>query len=325
MLPHARLARSLPEIAARSGEFRHVRDQPHAMPTRSVSAEKLCAMIRRLTISALSETPARNHSGARQQRLFAGFLEGMVGVEYGVASAGRAPVARFDGFYVPGRQLLPGSAQLTHRFLDGDSCSSLARCDARVRPGSGARAVPDARFVVVARSVRHGADDCAGPGAGAGNRASPCLPCRSRASPSCRAGAAPLTLPELTEFALRNNPRARQAWFAARAAAAGVGIEQGDDLPQITASVGFNRAQPVSGTTGAHVALDQPLRPGDQLELRPLRFRRGRRPDRSGRVPAARGESRAEPRAAGHHIPGRAGVLPVCSASMCWCGSTSCR
>ena len=63
-------------------------------------------------------------------------------------------------------------------------------------------------------------------------------------------GAAPLTLPELTELALRNNPRARQAWFAARAAAANVGFVQGDDLPQITASVGFNRAHPVSGTTG---------------------------------------------------------------------------
>src|SRR5688572_28440050 len=34
--------------------------------------------------------------------------------------------------------------------------------------------------------------------------------------------AATLTLAELTEYALRNNPRVRQAWFAARAAAAGV-------------------------------------------------------------------------------------------------------
>src|SRR5687768_6144456 len=37
--------------------------------------------------------------------------------------------------------------------------------------------------------------------------------------------AAPLTLAELTEYALRNNPPARQAWHAARAAAAGIGIE----------------------------------------------------------------------------------------------------
>jgi outer membrane protein len=61
----------------------------------------------------------------------------------------------------------------------------------------------------------------------------------------------PLTLPELTEYALRNNPRARQAWFAARAAAAGVGIENADKLPTITGSLGRSRIRPVSGTTGA--------------------------------------------------------------------------
>lgn len=60
-----------------------------------------------------------------------------------------------------------------------------------------------------------------------------------------------LTLPELTEYALRNNPRARQAWFAARAAAAGVGIEHADELPTITGNVGLSRVRPVSGTSGA--------------------------------------------------------------------------
>jgi outer membrane protein TolC len=60
-----------------------------------------------------------------------------------------------------------------------------------------------------------------------------------------------LTLPELTEFALRNNPRTRQAWFAARAAAASVGITMGDDLPEISGSLSFNRAKPVSGTSGS--------------------------------------------------------------------------
>jgi outer membrane protein TolC len=64
------------------------------------------------------------------------------------------------------------------------------------------------------------------------------------------AGNAALTLPELTEFALRTNPRARQAWFAARAAAASVGVLQGDELPTITGTVGYNRAHPVSGTNG---------------------------------------------------------------------------
>lgn len=60
-----------------------------------------------------------------------------------------------------------------------------------------------------------------------------------------------LTLPELTEYALRNNPRARQAWFAARAAAAGVAIEQADLLPQVTGGYAVSRTRPVSATTGS--------------------------------------------------------------------------
>ncbi len=64
------------------------------------------------------------------------------------------------------------------------------------------------------------------------------------------AGAAPLSLPELTEIALLNNPKTRQAWFAARAAAAGVGIEQADDLPTVTGFYGVNRSQQVSNTSG---------------------------------------------------------------------------
>jgi outer membrane protein len=61
----------------------------------------------------------------------------------------------------------------------------------------------------------------------------------------------PLTLAELTEYALRNNPRARQAWFAARAAAAGVGVEQADLLPQVSGLFAASRVRPVSATTGA--------------------------------------------------------------------------
>ncbi len=60
----------------------------------------------------------------------------------------------------------------------------------------------------------------------------------------------PLTLPELTEFALRNNPRTRQAWFGARAAAASMGATKGDDLPEITGSFIASRSRPVSGTSG---------------------------------------------------------------------------
>ncbi len=52
-----------------------------------------------------------------------------------------------------------------------------------------------------------------------------------------------LSLPELTELALHNNPRTRQAWYSARAAAAGVGIERAGDLPQITATLVGQRSE----------------------------------------------------------------------------------
>jgi outer membrane protein TolC len=60
-----------------------------------------------------------------------------------------------------------------------------------------------------------------------------------------------LSLPELTEFALRNNPRTRQAWYTARATAAAVGVTQGDDLPEITGGYSGIRSRPVSATTGS--------------------------------------------------------------------------
>lgn len=56
----------------------------------------------------------------------------------------------------------------------------------------------------------------------------------------------PLSLPELTEFALRNNPRTRQSWLAARASAAGVAIEKADLLPQISAAYSYTRSQQVA-------------------------------------------------------------------------------
>ena len=58
-----------------------------------------------------------------------------------------------------------------------------------------------------------------------------------------------MTLPELTEYALRNNPKTRQAWFAARAAAAGVGIEQADLLPQLAYTYNSTRSQQISANT----------------------------------------------------------------------------
>jgi outer membrane protein TolC len=58
----------------------------------------------------------------------------------------------------------------------------------------------------------------------------------------------PLSLPELTEFALQNNPRTRQAWFAARAVAAGIGLERADDLPRLTADIFGQRSETGSQT-----------------------------------------------------------------------------
>ena len=74
------------------------------------------------------------------------------------------------------------------------------------------------------------------------------LPLPEVAAPAPASGnfARNATLPEVTEFALRNNPRTRQTWLAARAAAAGVGIEQADRLPTITGNYAVNRTQQVS-------------------------------------------------------------------------------
>jgi outer membrane protein TolC len=53
----------------------------------------------------------------------------------------------------------------------------------------------------------------------------------------------------LTEFALQHTPKSRQAWFAARAAAAAIGIERSDDLPQISALINAQRSE-TGGQTG---------------------------------------------------------------------------
>ena len=57
-----------------------------------------------------------------------------------------------------------------------------------------------------------------------------------------------LTLPELTEYALQNNVRTRQAWLAARAAAASLGSTKGDQLPQVQGTYQISRARPISST-----------------------------------------------------------------------------
>ena len=87
--------------------------------------------------------------------------------------------------------------------------------------------------------------------------------------------ATPLTLAELTEYALRNNPRARQAWFAARAAAAGVGVEQADLLPQISGLFAASRVRPVSATTGAPAPWQNRYGPSVSLSYMLFDYARG--------------------------------------------------
>jgi outer membrane protein TolC len=59
-----------------------------------------------------------------------------------------------------------------------------------------------------------------------------------------------LTLAQLTDLALRNNPRTRQAWANARFEAAQYGVAKSALMPQIDLVLNANRTRPISGTTG---------------------------------------------------------------------------
>ena len=58
----------------------------------------------------------------------------------------------------------------------------------------------------------------------------------------------PLTLAELSDLALRNNPQTRSAWAAARAAASQVGIELADYSVQASGALSYLRARQISQT-----------------------------------------------------------------------------
>jgi len=60
----------------------------------------------------------------------------------------------------------------------------------------------------------------------------------------------PVSLAQLTDLALRLNPRTRQAWLQARAEAATLGMERADELPQLNALLSHNLGRPLSNTTG---------------------------------------------------------------------------
>lgn len=81
-------------------------------------------------------------------------------------------------------------------------------------------------------------------------KALPVVPTAPTAEPPLSTDA-PLSLPELTEFALLNNARTRQAWLSARAAAAAWGVSRADAFPRIDAGYQVARTHAVSATSGA--------------------------------------------------------------------------
>ncbi len=73
----------------------------------------------------------------------------------------------------------------------------------------------------------------------------------------------PMSLAEIADFALSNNPATRLAWYQAKAAAAGVGIAESAYLPQINAGFGvqytanvFTRPESSQTTYGPNLSLN---------------------------------------------------------------------
>ena len=60
----------------------------------------------------------------------------------------------------------------------------------------------------------------------------------------------PLSLAQLTEIALKLNPRTTQAWQQARVEAAQSGVDHAGDFPVITGLISDRIARPISGTSG---------------------------------------------------------------------------
>lgn len=84
-----------------------------------------------------------------------------------------------------------------------------------------------------------------------------------------------LTLAQLTDLALRNNPRTRQAWASARFEAAQYGLVQASAMPRIDATINANRARVLSNTSG--VATHEQNRYGPSISLSYVLFDFGAR------------------------------------------------
>jgi outer membrane protein len=74
-----------------------------------------------------------------------------------------------------------------------------------------------------------------------------------------------LSLAQLTDLALRLNPRTRQLWAQARAEAATFGVERADEMPQISGIYNFARSQTSSATSGALVPAQNRFGPSVSL------------------------------------------------------------
>lgn len=84
-----------------------------------------------------------------------------------------------------------------------------------------------------------------------------------------------MTLAQLTDLALRNNPRTRQAWAAARVEAAQYGITKSGAAPRIDLLLNLSRARVVSNTSG--VATHEQNRYGPTASLSYVLFDFGAR------------------------------------------------
>ena len=85
----------------------------------------------------------------------------------------------------------------------------------------------------------------------------------------------PLSLADLTDLALLLNPRTRQAWLAARAEAAAVGIEDADDWPTITSLYTYRIGRLISATSGAPVPVQTFYGPSVSLSYTLFDFGQG--------------------------------------------------
>ena len=89
--------------------------------------------------------------------------------------------------------------------------------------------------------------------------------------------AGPLSLAELTDLALLNNPSSREAWFAARAEAAALGVSQSAWLPSLDAALSITKGKSTNTTTTNNTQFGSGIRFSPSLGLSYVLFDFGAR------------------------------------------------